>query len=57
MMQRRRGVAESEEHQKASVFTEGRAPCGVFWPLAHEAGAKLVEVSDRRLVWLDLRIP
>jgi hypothetical protein len=29
----------------------------VFWPLVHEAGAKLVEVSDHGLVWLDLRIP
>jgi endonuclease/exonuclease/phosphatase family metal-dependent hydrolase len=33
------------------------AGSGVFWPLAHEPGAKLVEVSDHRLVWLDLRIP
>lgn len=28
--------------------------CGVFWPSAEEAGHGLVEVSDHRLVWLDI---
>jgi hypothetical protein len=29
----------------------------VFWPLPYEAGARLVEASDHRLVWLDLIVP
>jgi endonuclease/exonuclease/phosphatase family metal-dependent hydrolase len=30
--------------------------CGVFWPAPGEPGHELVEVSDHRLVWLDLRL-
>jgi alkaline phosphatase D len=30
--------------------------CGVFWPAAGEDGAGLVEVSDHRLVWLDIAL-
>jgi endonuclease/exonuclease/phosphatase family metal-dependent hydrolase len=30
--------------------------CGVFWPAEHESGAGLVEVSDHRLVWLDISL-
>jgi endonuclease/exonuclease/phosphatase family metal-dependent hydrolase len=30
--------------------------CGVFWPAAGQDGAGLVEVSDHRLVWLDLAL-
>ncbi|MEO6596504.1 MAG: endonuclease/exonuclease/phosphatase family protein, partial [Planctomycetota bacterium] len=26
----------------------------VFWPLAHEPGANLVQASDHRLVWVDI---
>ena len=33
------------------------ARSGVFWPLPYEAGARLVEASDHRLVWLDLIVP
>ena len=28
--------------------------CGVFWPAAAEAGVNPAEVSDHRLVWLDI---
>jgi endonuclease/exonuclease/phosphatase family metal-dependent hydrolase len=31
------------------------AGCGVFWPAADEDGHDLVDVSDHRLVWLDIR--
>jgi endonuclease/exonuclease/phosphatase family metal-dependent hydrolase len=30
--------------------------CGLFWPAADEPGAGLVDVSDHRLVWLDVRM-
>lgn len=30
--------------------------CGVFWPAARAAGAGLVDVSDHRLVWLDVAL-
>jgi len=30
--------------------------CGVFWPASGEDGAGLVEVSDHRLVWLDVSL-
>jgi hypothetical protein len=30
--------------------------CGVFWPAADEDGHGLVEVSDHRLVWLDISL-
>ena len=30
--------------------------CGVFWPAAGAEGAALVEVSDHRLVWLDIAL-
>ena len=28
--------------------------CGVFWPGEDEPGHDLIEVSDHRLVWLDI---
>jgi endonuclease/exonuclease/phosphatase family metal-dependent hydrolase len=28
--------------------------CGVFWPASTEKGASIVDVSDHRLVWLDI---
>jgi endonuclease/exonuclease/phosphatase family metal-dependent hydrolase len=30
--------------------------CGVFWPAKGEAGQQWVEVSDHRLVWLDIEL-
>ena len=30
--------------------------CGVFWPARGEAGHEWVEVSDHRLVWLDISL-
>jgi 3-phytase/alkaline phosphatase D len=30
--------------------------CGVFWPDSNEAGHELLEVSDHRLVWLDISL-
>ena len=30
--------------------------CGVFWPAVAEDGSALVEVSDHRLVWLDITL-
>jgi len=30
--------------------------CGVFWPASAEEGASLVDVSDHRLVWLDIEL-
>lgn len=30
--------------------------CGVFWPAPDEDGHELVEVSDHRLVWLDITL-
>jgi endonuclease/exonuclease/phosphatase family metal-dependent hydrolase len=30
--------------------------CGVFWPAEGADGAGLVEVSDHRLVWLDIAL-
>lgn len=30
--------------------------CGVFWPQSGEAGHELINVSDHRLVWLDIQI-
>jgi endonuclease/exonuclease/phosphatase family metal-dependent hydrolase len=30
--------------------------CGVYWPAASEDGHDLVDVSDHRLVWLDLEL-
>jgi hypothetical protein len=30
--------------------------CGVFWPAPTEDGADLADVSDHRLVWLDLAL-
>ena len=32
------------------------AGCGVFWPARGEDGHHLVEVSDHRLVWLDIEL-
>ena len=29
--------------------------CGVFWPAAAEPGHDLIDVSDHRLVWLDIK--
>ncbi|NNE04552.1 MAG: endonuclease/exonuclease/phosphatase family protein [Xanthomonadales bacterium] len=31
--------------------------CGVFWPAAGEPGHDLIQHSDHRLVWLDVRLP
>jgi hypothetical protein len=33
------------------------ASSGVFWPLPHESGAHLIDCSDHRAVWLDIRLP
>jgi endonuclease/exonuclease/phosphatase family metal-dependent hydrolase len=30
--------------------------CGVFWPAADESGHDLVDASDHRLVWMDIRL-
>ena len=30
--------------------------CGVFWPAANEDTHELVDVSDHRLVWLDISL-
>ena len=30
--------------------------CGVFWPASDEDTHGLVEVSDHRLVWLDISL-
>ena len=30
--------------------------CGVFWPARGQAGHAAVEVSDHRLVWLDIAL-
>ena len=30
---------------------------GVFWPIAGEPGADLIDASDHRLVWLDIALP
>lgn len=30
--------------------------CGVFWPAAGQPGHDLIEVSDHRLVWLDIEL-
>lgn len=32
------------------------AGCGVFWPTTDEPGHDLVEASDHRLVWLDIKL-
>jgi endonuclease/exonuclease/phosphatase family metal-dependent hydrolase len=29
--------------------------CGVFWPLEGQPGSELIDVSDHRLVWLDIQ--
>jgi endonuclease/exonuclease/phosphatase family metal-dependent hydrolase len=29
--------------------------CGVFWPLENQPGSELIDVSDHRLVWLDIQ--
>ncbi|HEX6812720.1 MAG TPA: endonuclease/exonuclease/phosphatase family protein [Planctomycetota bacterium] len=33
------------------------ARCGVFWPRPYDAGGKLVDASDHRLVWVDVEVP
>jgi len=30
--------------------------CGVFWPTADQAGHEFIDVSDHRLVWVDIEI-
>jgi endonuclease/exonuclease/phosphatase family metal-dependent hydrolase len=33
------------------------AGCAVFWPAEGQPGHDLIDVSDHRLVWLDIRLP
>jgi len=45
--------------QVAAILQEVRQPviaCGVLWPTRGEAGHQWVEVSDHRLVWLDISL-
>lgn len=30
--------------------------CGVFWPASGEAGADLIDFSDHRMVWIDIKL-
>jgi hypothetical protein len=30
--------------------------CGVFWPAAGEPGHDLVDLSDHRMVWMDVEL-